>query len=115
MSIAKASEFRASHGKIYYISCVMAICYTYLKEPDLRDKYLSIAYEIVNSRKSFFAKHGTLTTSIAVGKMLMLGAIEYSFMGEPDPFDAFWYDNEPIELIREIDRLKTYLYQQSVT
>jgi hypothetical protein len=115
MSVAKAYEAHASEGKIYYISCVMAICYTYLKEPDLRDKYLSIAYEIVNSRKSFFAKHGALTTSIAVGKMLMIGVIEYSFLGEPGPFYEFWHENGSIDLIKKTDKLKTYLYQQSVT
>ena len=114
MSVAKALEANASKGKIYYISCVMAICYTYLKEPDLRDKYLSIAYEIVNNRKSLFAEHGALTTSIVAGKLLMIGLIEYSFTGKPDPFGEFWIENESIDLIKKTDKLKTYLYQQSV-
>jgi|NOAtaT_7_FD_contig_41_3057716_length_859_multi_4_in_0_out_0_1 hypothetical protein len=115
-SIAAMEESVASAGKVYYISCVMAICYTYLKEPILRDKYLSIAYKIINRE---WPRQDVLTKVISGVKILVTGIPEAAYLSmtkKKDPFFRYWwmswyYDDKEI-IRKETDELKSYLLQQ---
>lgn len=115
-SISAMEESVASAGKAYYISCIMAICYAYLKEPVLRDKYLSIAYKMINREHP---RREVLAQVITLGKALITGipeAVYLSITRKPDPFFHYWWmswhyhDREIIK--KEIDELRHYLLQQ---
>ena len=113
-SYAAFSESIASAGKVYYISCIMAICYAYLKESALRDKYLSMARRIINRE---LPRSNVLDRTLEIGRAITILFPEILLSPlKDDPFQWFWwrkwhYDDKEITR-KEIAELESYLLQQ---